>query len=785
MSQKRVASGALRGLGALGVGAMLACESAGCQGTPKLVVVDLAQRVGVAERWCGREMILFGTPAAEPNLAEGFYREAEVDPGNPFIWAGEEAEVSLTWPGPAPRFALLDIAPYKSLRGQAAEVSLNGARIATLKLNDTRYRYQLQLPVPAQRAGDNRLRFRFAASGSPADADPSNPDKRRLAAAFYSLSVGGQGDVALEDLLSREAPRPFSVTDVAGIPRLDAVGPSVVRFAFRVPEAAELRFTPRLNPAARAAAASVSFHVSVEEEGQPQREIWARVVGSKDPEPSEVRLPLAARAGKIVRLGLHVGGGAEGRFAWGSWVAPRILAPSAGPAVEQPVFSAAENARGDALRSALAGKNVVLIILDAARAQRFGAYGYSRATTPEIDKIAAEGVVFERAFTPAVYTLGAMASLWTSQPPDRHHSAVSFSARLPKGRLTLADLLSARGITTGGFVANAVAGTAFGFEQGFLDFREIFKDLGSRADGFGKLVPPWLDSRSHTRFFLYLHFREPHFPYDPEPPFDTRFGPAGPISKAQRQQSDWIGDLNQARRAPRPGEIEHLGRLYDGNLAYADRELGVLRRSLEDRQLWDKTVVIVTADHGEGLFEHAWIGHNVQLYEPSMHVPLIVRFPKGTGPAGARNAALVDLLDLAPTIAEIFGVMGDGGSERQFEGRSLLPVVAGAPGKPVVLSRTVWDRPRYALRDERFKFIYDTRTGEEELFDLQADPGETTSRAAAEPVRAAFFRQMLHHWTFALARRGTTSAEESRPTPEQCENLKALGYVNPACQALQ
>lgn len=784
MIRERVARAAARGLGVLGVGVLAACGSGGCQRVSKIVVVDLAQRVGVAERWCGREMILFGTPAAEPNLASGFFREAEVDPGNPFIWTGGEAEISLSWPSPAPRSALLDIAPYKSLKGQAAEVSLNGRRIATLKLNDTRYRYQLTLPVPAQRAGDNRLRFSFSATGSPADADPANPDQRRLAAAFYSLTVGGQGDVALEDLLSREAPRPFSVTDLAGIPRLDAVGPSVVRFAFRVPEAAELRFTPRLNPAARAAAASVSFRVSLEEEGQRERELWARVVGVKDPETGEVTLSLGAEAGKIVRLGLHVGGGAAGRFAWGSWIAPRILARGTGSIVEQPLFTAAQNARGDALRQALAGKNVVLIILDAARAQQFGAYGYARATTPEIDKIAAEGVVFERAFTPAVYTLGAMASVWTSQPPDRHHSAVSFSARLPQGRLTLADLLSARGITTGGFVANAVAGTAFGFEQGFLDFREIFKDLGSRADGFAKVVQPWLDSRSHTRFFLYLHFREPHFPYDPEPPFDTRFGPEGPISKARRQEADWINDLNQARRAPLPGEIEHLGRLYDGNLAYADRQVGVLRQALADRQLWDKTVVILAADHGEGLFEHAWIGHNVQLYEPSMHVPLIVRFPKGTGPSGTRNGALVDLIDLAPTIAEIFGVMGDGGSDRQFEGRSLLPVVAGAPGKPAILSRTVWDRPRYALRDERFKFIYDTRTGEEELYDLQDDPGETRNRAGAEPVRAAFFRQMLHHWTFVLARRGTASAEESRPTPEQCENLKALGYVNPACQAL-
>lgn len=765
--------------------ALAACGPSACSSKPKPVVLDLAQRVGVAERWSGRDMILFGSPAAEPNLVSGFFREANVSPSSPFVWAGAAAELSLTWPGPAPRQGLLDIAPYKGVVGQSAEVSLNGTKIATLALNDTRFRYALSLPVPAQKAGENRLTFVFKATASPSRLDPKNPDARELAAAFYSLTIGAGGEPGLEDLLGRDAPRPFAVSEIFGVPRLDMVGPSAVRYAFRVPKGAELRFTPDLDPAARAAASSVSFAVTLEADDQPERELWSRSLGVKDPPSGEVRVDLASEAGRIVRLGLRVGGGLGGRFAWGSWTAPRILAREPLAALERPVFTAAENARGDALRKALRGKNVVLVILDAARAQSFGAYGYARATTPEIDRIAKEGVVFERAFTPAVYTLGAMSSVWTSQPPDRHHSAVAFSARLPKDRLTLAEVLSARGIPTAGFVANAVAGTAFGFERGFSDFRETFKDLGSGAGGFAKVVPPWLDGKKGQPFFLYLHYREPHFPYDPPAPFDTRFGADGPIDKARRQQSDWIEDLNQARRAPAPGEIEHLVRLYDGNLAFADQEVGRLRAALEERKLWDDTVVIVAADHGEGMFEHGWIGHNVQLYEPSVHVPLIVRFGKGGGPTGQRIDSLVDLTDLAPTIAEIFGAMGQGGTEREFEGRSLLPVLAGAPGRAAVLSRTVWDRPIYALRDERFKFVYDTRTGAEQLFDLEADPGETKNVAAAEAVRSAYYRQALHHWTFVLARRGVAGpADQAKPTPEQCENLRALGYVNPDCAPL-
>jgi len=444
--------------------------------------------------------------------------------------------------------------------------------------------------------------------------------------------------------------------------------------------------------------------------------------------------------------------------------------------------SPADAAGGGALRQALAGSNVLFVILDAGRARELGCYGYGRATSPEIDRIAAEGIVFENAYTPAVYTLGAMSSVWTSQYPDRHHSEVSFSAKLPKDRLTLAELLSAQGIHTGGFVANPVAGRLFGFDRGFVDFVEVWTTLGSSGAVFRTAVPPWLAKNRDRRFFAYVHFREPHFPYDPEPPFDTKFGPDGPIPKAMRRSEPFFRDVNQGRRPFSEAEREHLVRLYDGNVAFADQGVGALRRAMEAEGLWDKTVVIVAADHGEELHERGWIGHNVHLYEPSVHVPLIVRFPKGTGPSGVRVRALADLLDLAPTIADVFGVRGKGGSDRAFQGRSLLPVIAGAPGKPAVLSRTVWDRPRYALRDERFKYVYYTQTGEEWLYDLAEDPGETRDLAAREPLRTAYYRQELHAWTLQLARRGPARTEQAELSREQCENLKALGYIQGACR---
>jgi arylsulfatase A-like enzyme len=754
---------------------LLALVGAACTRTPPELAYDLAGRIAIADRWSSRQALLFGTPSAEPHQAEGFYREASSGEGDTFLWAKREAEVSLSFPEIAPRSAIADIAPYERVRGQSAEVFLNGRSVGRFTLNDARHRYAVSLPADAQRAGENRLRFVFASSASPSD-QAGNADQRQLAAAFHSLVVGAAGDPGLDDLLRRDAPPAFGAVARDGIPGLVQVGPSVVRYAIRLPRDAELRFTPELHPAATASAASALFKVTLQKVGGGEEELWSAPLGPGSKAPGEVVLHLPGHEGDVALLGLHVAGE---RFAWGVWTAPRVLGSRI--AREDAPRSAEDERRGDRLRQAARGLNVVFVLLDAGRADHFGAYGYARATTPEIDRIAAEAVVFERVYTPAVYTLGAMASVWTSQPPDRHHGDVSFSARLPKDRLTLAELLTARGIHTAGFVANTVAGGLNGFDRGFSEFHEVWRTVGSRGDVFRQVLPPWLDAQGGRRFFAYLHFREPHSPYDPEPPFDTRFGPDGPIPKAARRPpgDSWIVDVNQGRRTLTPAEAEHLVRLYDGNLAYADREVGELRRALEARGLWDKTIVIVAADHGEALLDHGWIGHNVQLFEESARVPLIVRFPPAAGVAGRRVAAMADLLDLGPTIADLFGVLGQGGSDRAFTGRSLLPVAEGAPGKPSILTRTIWDRPIYARVEGAHKLVYDTRTGSQALYDLKADPGERTDRAAAEPVLAAFHRQALQETIARLSRRPVASAsDEATMTREQCENLKALGYLS-------
>jgi len=754
--------------------ALGASGASACREGPKRVVYDLAARAAVADHQGAAGVVLFGTPGAEGRLVAGFSGAATGASQEPSLRSDGEPELLVDWATPEARVAVLDAAPATSgLSGLAAEVWLNDAMVERFRLNDARHRYRIPLPADAQRVGENRLRFSFG-PGAMRRASELEPVDTTIV--FYSLAVGPASDPGIEDLLSRDAPHPFGVDREGGVPRLHMIGPARLRFVLRLPEGAELRFTPELSPGALAAAGSASFRVGVQGEGGPEEEAWAAVLDQRTPALPEQVVPMPGGAGEIVRLTLAIEDGSD-RFAWASWAAPRLMGRSHPDPLEPGPVAPTDDDRATALRHSLEGANVVLVVLDAARARQLGTYGYPRRTTPEIDRIAAEGVVFEHAYTPASYTLAAMSSLWTSQHPDRHHRDLSFSARLPHDKLTLAEVLSGAGVFTIGFTANAMTSAAFGLDRGFEEFHEVFRTRGERASAFREVVPPRLSELSGRRFFAYVHYREPHFPYDPEPPFDTLFGPEGPIPPEGRRDWTYFREVNQGRRPFGVDAQEHLVRLYDGNLAFVDREVGALRRALEDEELWDRTVFIVTADHGEELFEHGFVGHNVNVYEPSVHIPLIMRFPPGSAPGGARVSGWVDLRDLAPTIADVFGVRGLGGSDREFQGRSLLPVVAGAPGRPAVLSRTVWDRPRYGLREGRFTYLLDTRTGEERLYDRDADPGETRDIGEERPLRMAFYRQALRHWMRQPGPAGPTPGEAAALSAEQCQNLRLLGYV--------
>jgi arylsulfatase A-like enzyme len=738
----------------------------GCQPSHRAPLLDLARRTPVADLEAAFETVLFGTPAAEGLQENGFRREGRQDRGDVWAAAAPTARLLMRWPEPAPRLAVLDLEPEPGSVGEPLEVALNGRPIARLRVSAGRQRYAVAVPADVQRRGANRFRLVFG--DAEPDASVAGAPSRARA---YSLVVGAPG-AALSALSRPEAPPVLSVQGSAPGDVLQAA-PSGLYYAFALPRAAELRLTPALHAASGGTGAVL--RVTLQEEGGALRELWSQRV-APEADLGEMRLALPGPAGAPVRLGLHVEGEAS---AWARWKAPVVWGvgeadqPLAAPEPEPPPVGD----RLSAVRHALAGANVLLVVLDAAGARHMGAYGYARATTPEIDRIAREGVLFERAYTPAVFTYAAIASLWTSQVPDQGHSEWlrDGDGMLPADRPTLAEALTAHGIPTAAFVANPSASVGFGLHRGFAEFHPLYQPPWSSdgvpgAETFRRALHPWLARAGERPFFAYAHFREPHSPYQPPPPFTSLFSPP----RAARPQGDaWQEEVSRGRRPPTASELDELVALYDANLAFADAEVGRLRATLERAGLWDRTLVIVTADHGEAMYEHGWIGHNTQVYDESARIPLIMKFPGAAGVAGTRVADVTGLLDLAPTIADAFGLPPS--SVPSFRGRSLLPACVGAGGGGSVVSRTSgWT---YGLVHGRYKLVHDLSSARQELYDLEADPQEKTDLAAGQPLRAAVYRQALHRWLLDLRGPRPPVSAPVQLDARQRESLRALGYM--------
>ncbi len=382
---------------------------------------------------------------------------------------------------------------------------------------------------------------------------------------------------------------------------------------------------------------------------------------------------------------------------------------------------------------------VVLISIDTLRADRLPAYGYGGVETPAIDALAAAGLVFERAFSHSPLTLPAHASLLTGLLPPDHGVRSNVGYKLAGERLpSLARRLGELGYATGAAVSSFVLRRETGMDEGF-DFFEDRIDLGAEpgAAGLQRRGPatlaaarPWLESVAGRPFFLFFHIYEPHTPYDPPEPFRSRYP-----------------------------------RAYDGEVAAADAVVGELVAELSRLGVYDRSLVVLTSDHGEGLGEHGEDEHGVFLYRESLEIPLIVKLPGGAR-AGERVPGPAQLADVAPTVLEVAGA----GAAEGLAGESLLALPR--PGRRV-FAETFYPRfyfgwsELFAVFDGRFHLI---ESPEPELYDLDADPFQERNLAGSEPRRLAELRRTL---------RGLDLAPEP-PAPadvEAWEKLAALGNV--------
>ena len=413
--------------------------------------------------------------------------------------------------------------------------------------------------------------------------------------------------------------------------------------------------------------------------------------------------------------------------------------------------------------------NVLLIVMDTVRAQNLSLHGYHRQTTPNLERWAKSGVVFERAISASPWTLPSHASMFTGRWP--HELSANWEDALDGTHTTLAEALGAHGYITAGFVANTnYCGYEFGLNRGFVHYedyvvspQEIFvsSSLGrllatdasirrvlgyydniTRQDAaaINEHFLAWLARTDHRPFFAFLNYFDAHEPYLPPGSFAERFGPDLPRGNHLLTQ-----DLRRSLRQDwfkRPaGEIKTELDMYDGAIAYLDYQLDRLFNELQNRSLLENTVIIVTSDHGEQFGEHGLFLHGNSLYQPLLHVPLIISFPARV-PGGQRVAAPVSLRDLPATVVDLVGLQG----KKLFPGGSLARYWHGGlqSGDLVLseVSRASWGENWYptvkgdmqSLTDARYHYIKNG-DGREELYDLDHDAAGKKDIARSEEGR--------------------------------------------------
>jgi arylsulfatase A-like enzyme len=443
-------------------------------------------------------------------------------------------------------------------------------------------------------------------------------------------------------------------------------------------------------------------------------------------------------------------------------------------------------------RPAAAGNrlNVLLITIDTLRADHLGVYGYRRPTTPRMDALARRGLVFDQAYTYWPKTRGSFVGLLTGRLAAQSGYGKTHPLLLDFNP-TLASVLKEAGYETVAIVDNPNVASSLGYARGFDRYRETWEEgaLATEMDRTRAITEDGVralgQARSDRPLFLWLHYVNPHAPYEPPAPWDTAFLDAealrGPSLPAV---NGFHGGV--PRPWAKPGRsLGWYVAQYDGEIAAVDAEVGKLIEALDASVVRDRTLVVLTSDHGESLGEHGYyFDHGENLFDPSMRVPLVVAGP-GVG-EGRRTDVLATTLDLVPTVLDALKIS----YPPDLAGESLLPAVRGEgrPDRPRLHGQN--DRNLLAAWGRRFKVVAvpSDEGAHYALYDRQEDPGETRDAARANPERMReerrdleLFRERIDGLLVKTRRLLEGRPYEERLSPEACEKLKAMGYVQQGC----
>jgi arylsulfatase A-like enzyme/lipopolysaccharide biosynthesis regulator YciM len=390
--------------------------------------------------------------------------------------------------------------------------------------------------------------------------------------------------------------------------------------------------------------------------------------------------------------------------------------------------------------------NVLLISMDTTRADRLGCYGYDKNTTPNIDSFAGESVLFKSAVAHVPFTFPSHLSIMTGTLPIYHGSHDNGGMPISDAHITLAEVLKEDGYKTGAILASYVLNAQFGLNQGFDTYTD-FDDSsvgttafcnGRRAAETGHLAIEWIEENKEDKFFLFAHYYDPHFPYDPNEPFAANF------------------------KDP-----------YDGEIASVDESVGRIMEKLKELGLYDDTLIIIVGDHGELLGEHEEAGHGYYIYEGAVKVPFIVKMPGSNRPYVVDDT--VGLIDIFPTVCSMVGIT----VPEFIQGVDLCGYLKGKAEKK---DRYIYTESMTATKlggnsllgvvSNRYKYIQTTRP---ELYDVARDPGEENNLIDKDPKRARLMQGNLKYILDSCA--GIVDKEKSEVGLEARRQLESLGYI--------
>lgn len=437
--------------------------------------------------------------------------------------------------------------------------------------------------------------------------------------------------------------------------------------------------------------------------------------------------------------------------------------------------------------SAPSATSLILITVDTLRADRLSSYGYDRDTSPNIDRLAGEGALFEQAFGQRGLTWPSLTSIMTSRYPS-DHGVRDNGEWLAKTKVTLGEVLRDAGFRTAAFLTNMTNAPHRGFEH--LEAFPIDSPSASRDRPTDTLAAEaalnWLESNHADRFFLWLHLLAPHAPYAPPSAFSLKFSPHADAYSGEMED---LWQVTYGERDPGPGELEALQALYDAEVAFVDHLVGSVLNGVDELGLRDETLVVFTADHGEELYQrHRYFFHQCSIFDSVLQLPLIFRFPPRIE-AGRRVGTMVESLDIAPTIVELLGVRAP-----HFAGRSLMSLLDRESSQPEPLEQVAFAElgpAIYSVRTPRWRLITNPeeariRAGgrdstrscylidQAELYDLSIDPRELHNVIEDHPEAAERLRAELSRW---LESTPVHQAPEEAMREETIDELRALGYL--------